>query len=106
MEYSKKLFGHGILFYPVMVAERRLSAPADMEGAVDMRLAPLHYPAQLAPILYIFKFHKFDRSSRYNKSVKLSLYHILKRLVKREQMFTARVLCLVCSSLEKSQFHL
>ena len=46
-----------ILLDTVMVVQTCLSAPADVEGAGHVGLAPLHNFAELVPILDILKFH-------------------------------------------------
>ena len=41
-EYAEHLLGQRLLLNAEMMIERRLRAPADVERAVDVRLAPVH----------------------------------------------------------------
>ena len=60
-----------ILLYAIVVVKSRLSAPADVEGGVNILSAPLKDLAKLLPVVNLFKLQFFDGRACYNQPVKL-----------------------------------
>ena len=85
-ENPEQLFRKRVFFYSKMVVKPCLSAPADMEGTVNMGLAPLHYFAELVPVLNLFKSQLFNRRTRYYHTVKGAVFNILEGFIKCKKM--------------------
>ena len=92
LEYAEELFIKRIFLYAVMVVKTCLSAPADVECARDVRLAPLHYLAKLIPIFYLLKFDLLNGSTRDYHSVKISMLYFIEGLDERFGRKVARVI--------------
>ena len=89
-----------------MIVQTRLSAPANVQSALHVRLAPFHDAAQLVPVFHLFKRHFFHRRSRDDEAVEVAILYIVKGLVKREQMLLGNILRLVRFGVDQLQFHL
>ena len=103
---AEKFFVERVFLYAVMVIKPRLCAPADMESACDVGLAPFHYAAEFVPIFNLFKRHLFNRRARYYQAVVLVVLNIFKMLVKRNHVFRRRVFGCVRSGLQKLHINL
>ncbi len=82
-EYAKELFRQQHLLNSIVVIQRRLGTPADMQGAVDMGLAPLHDAAQLVPIPHLLKFQLLHRCAGDDKAVEILLLNFFEAAVER-----------------------
>ena len=100
-EHAEKFFIERVFPYTVMVIKSRLRAPADVERAGDIRLAPFHYAAEFVPVFDLFKRHLLDGSARYDKTVVFVVFHLVEVLVKRDHMLRGRVLRNIRGGLQK-----
>ena len=71
----------------VMVIQRRLGRPADVEGAVHMGFAPLHDLAQLVPVFHLLERQQFHRGAGDDHAVKIPVPDLVKGLVEGQHMF-------------------
>ncbi len=88
VENAEHLLGQRILVNPVVVVETSLRPPADVECAGDIGSAPVHYLAQLVPIVNLAERHLLHRGSSNNQSVISLVLDIVKSGIER-----AEVLC-------------
>jgi hypothetical protein len=59
--HTGELLRQTVLLNAIVVVQAGLCTPADMEGAVNMALTPLHDFAQFVPVFHLFKFQQFHR---------------------------------------------
>ena len=85
-KHAEQLFRQRPLGNAVVIVKPRLSAPADVEGGVNVGLAPLHDLAQLGPVVHLFKGQILHRRAGDDQSVKGSVLHLLKGLVKSQHV--------------------
>ena len=85
-EYTEELFRQGILFDTVVIVKSRLGAPADMEGRMNIGLAPLHDLAKLIPVVHILKFQLFHRCAGNDHAVKFPVLQLIEALIKGQHM--------------------
>ncbi len=69
----EELLGQGIFGNAVVIEEPRLGGPADVEGGVDVGFAPLHDPAQLLPVVHLFKGQLLHGSPSDDHSVEFPM---------------------------------
>ena len=84
-----------MLLDAVMIIQSCLSTPANVEGGMDMGLAPLHDLAEFLPVVHIFKFHQFHRRTGDHHTVKFPILQFLKALVEGQQMLLSHIFGLV-----------
>ena len=84
----------------------RLRAPADVHGAVDVGLGPLHDLAKLLPIVHLLKVQKLYGGTRDDHAVVFLVADVVKGLVEGEEMLLRRVLGLVGLSADEGQLDL
>ena len=92
LENAEQLFIQRIFFDAVMIVKSRLSAPANVESAGNVGLAPLHYLAQLFPVFNLLELHLLNGRARDDQSVKLSVLDLVEGLVKRQHVLGGGVL--------------
>ena len=85
-EHTEKLLGKRPLGNAIMIVKPRLRAPADVKRRVDVCLRPLHDPAQLRPVVDLFKRKVLHRRAGDDEAVKILVLHLVKRLVKRQHV--------------------
>ncbi len=100
-EIAEHLLIQGMLGDPVMVVQTCLCSPADVEGAVDMGLTPLHDLTQLRPVVDILKVQMLHRSPRNDHAVRVAVTDLLEGLVKSKDMFLGHMACLVGLGLQE-----
>ncbi len=83
---AEKLLGQGMLLNPIVVVQPCLGAPADMEGGMDIGLAPGHDPAQLRPVVHFLKGHLLHRRSGDDHAIKLPVLQFIKGFVEGQKM--------------------
>ena len=105
-EDTEQLVRQPGLLQTVMVVQRSLCSPADVEGGVDVCFRPFHNGTQLVPIGNLFKLHLLHRSAGDNHSVKVLLANILKNLIEFEQVVGRGIFGGVGSGLQKLHIHL
>ena len=86
-EDAKHLFFQRIFWDSIVIVKPRLSAPANVEGRIHIRFAPLHNCAELLPIINLFKSEMFHWRAGDNHAVEFFLPHVAKGLIKFEHMF-------------------
>ena len=86
LKYTEHFLWKLCLINPIVIINPRLCTPAQMQRGSHMRLRPLHDLFQLIPVIHIFKRNLFHRSSCNDKSIKLLLLDLFKRLIKLMQM--------------------
>ena len=91
-EYAKDLLVKLMLVDAVVVIEACLCAPADMQGAVDVGLAPLHYFDELVPILNLLKGHMLDGCAGDDEAVVIVVLYVVKDLVEGQKVLLSHVL--------------
>ena len=91
VEHAEQLVLQLVLGDAVMVVDAGLRAPADVEGAVHMSLAPFHYFAEFFPVFHFFEGKKFYRSAGYNETVEVAVLYFIESLVKGEEMLRRSV---------------
>ena len=104
--HAGKLLGQKMLANAVMVIEACLRTPADVEGAVHVRLGPFHDLAELFPVFYLFKGHELHGRTRDDHTVEVLVAHILEGLVEGEQVRARSVLGLMALGVHERQVHL
>ena len=85
----------GALLHSVMEEQSFLCAPADMQGGMDVRAAPIHDLNQFVPVLHFLKRHVLDRRTGDDQPVILFIPNIIKGLVKGEKMILGRILGMI-----------
>ena len=105
-EHAEELPLQGILGHAVVVVEARLGPPADVEGGVDMALAPLHDPAQLRPVFHLLKGQVLHRRAGDDHAVVVVLLHVREVAVKGQHVLLGGVLGHVALGADELQLHL
>lgn len=100
-ENTENLFVKLMLIYAVVVIKPRLCAPADMQGAVNVSLAPLHYLDELLPILDLLEGHMLNRCAGDDKAVVIIVLYVVEYLIKRQKMLLGDVLGLMAFGMYK-----
>ena len=90
----------------VIMVESGLRSPADMQGGIDVVLAPLHNLAQLIPIIDFLKGQKLHRCASNNHSIVAFALHLIEGLIKGIQMGLGRVLRNMSGGLKKLDIYL
>lgn len=91
-EDTKEFFRKGILRDLIMIVEGGLRAPADVQGGVDVRLAPLHNVAELIPVVHLMEIQIFHGSSGDDHAVKILRAHLGEGRIKGVQMAAVGVM--------------
>ena len=91
--HARKFLRQGVLVDAEMVVKPRLCAPADMQGGVDIALAPLHDLTKLLPIIDIFISEFFHGRTGDDHAVVAVVSDLVKYLVKIKQMVGRSVFC-------------
>lgn len=71
-----------------------------------VRRRPVHYPAELLPVIDLLEFHMFNGRSRDDKAVEVLILDIVKGLVELEQMFLGSIFPAVGGGLNKLDLEL
>ena len=90
-EDAEELLLQRVFFDAVVVVERGLRRPADVERAGDVGLAPGKDLAQLLPVFHLLKLELLHRRARDDQAVEVLLAHLVKRLVEGEHVLLGRV---------------
>ena len=98
-EDAEHFFGQGVLLDAVVVKKPRLGAPADVQGGVDVLLAPLHDLAQLVPVFHVAEVQVFDRCAGDNHAVIGAVFDLVEGAIEGAQMILVDVLGDVAGSL-------
>ena len=104
VENAEELFLQGVLGHPVVVVQPRLGPPADVHGGVDVGFGPVHDPAQLFPVVHLFKVQVFHRSTGNHQTVIILVLDLIKGGVEGVQVAGVYVLGIVAHRLK--QIHL
>ena len=70
---TKELLRQRLFVDTIVIIKTRLSTPTDMEGGMDIGLAPLHDLAKLLPIIHIFKGHLLHRRTGNNHAIEFPI---------------------------------
>ena len=105
-KHAEEFLRQGVLFDAVVIIQPGLRPPADVEGGIDMGLAPLHDPADLRPVFHLLKGHGLHRRAGNNHAVKLSVLHLIEHLIELEKMLAGGVFGLVAGGVDEFQLHL
>jgi hypothetical protein len=76
-----------VFAYAVVIVKACLSTPANMESAVDVAFAPLHYLTKFIPVVDFFEVHKFHRRAGYYHAIVIIIADLVKGLVEGYHMF-------------------
>ena len=60
-----------------------------------MVIRPVENIAQFIPVVYLFEVHLLNRSARYDHSVVIIVFHLIKVLIKLIEVTRRRILCLM-----------
>ena len=82
----RELFGQQDLSNAEVMVEPGLRRPADVQGAVDVGLAPVHEFDELGPVVDRLKVHALDRSARDDHAVELLIADVCEGLVEALKM--------------------
>ena len=104
--HARELFRQRDLLDPVVVEERGLGRPADVEGAVHVGLAPLHDPAELIPVFHLLKVQLLHRRAGDDHAVEIAVLYVLKIRVELEHVFLRGVFAHIGAGLHELQLHL
>ena len=85
-EHTGELLGQLALGDAVVVVKPCLGTPADVEGGVDMGLAPLHDLAQFRPVVHFLKGQVLHRRAGDDESVERAVPHLVEGAVKGQHM--------------------
>ena len=105
-EHPKQLFRQQLLLHPIMIVQRRLCAPANVQCAVNMGFRPLHNPAKLLPVFHLLKGQLFHRRAGDDEAVKISILDFLKAMIEGNHMLLGSVFRLVGGHLDEKKLHL
>lgn len=86
VENAKHLLGQRVLVNPVVVVEASLRTPADVQSAGDIGSAPVHYLAQLVPIVHLAERHLLHGGTSYNQSVISLVLDVVKGGIERAEV--------------------
>ena len=75
-----------------MIIESGLSAPADMQGRVDMSFGPLHDLHHFRPVVDFFKRHALNGSAGDDKTVVIIVTDLIEGLIKFKKMVSRCIL--------------
>ena len=89
-----------------MVVQRCLGPPADVEGTMDMALAPLHDLTELIPVFHLLELQKLDGRTSNDHPIVISVSNILKCLVKGDHVLLGGMCRLMAAGLQKLQLDL
>ena len=106
LEHAEHLFRQRILLDAVVVIQRRLCAPADVERGIDVGFRPLEDLTQLVPVVHVFKVHLFHRRACDDHAVVFLVLDLVKRLIKMQHVLGGRVFAFVRSRLQQLNIHL
>ena len=90
----------------VVIVQSRLSTPADMEGGMDVGLAPLHNLGQLLPVVHLLKGQILHRRAGDDHAVEFPILQLVEGLVEGQQMFLRRILGPMAGYHHQLQMHL
>ena len=79
--HTRQLLRQTVLLNSIMVVQAGLCPPADMEGAVNMALAPLHDFTQFIPVFHLFKLQQFHRCTGNDEAIVELVLNLIKGLV-------------------------
>ena len=105
-KHAEQFLGQSVFLNAVVVVQPCLSAPADVEGGVDVFLAPLHDLTQLVPVFHIAEVQVFDRGAGDDHAVVGAILHLVKGAVEGAQMILVDVLGDVAGGLQQLHLHL
>lgn len=86
MEHAEHLLGQRILVNPVVVIESGLRTPANVQSAGYVCSAPVHYLAQLVPIVNLAKRHLLNGRACNDQTVISLVLDIVENLIERAEM--------------------
>ena len=106
LEYPEELFGQRALGDAVVIIQRGLGAPADVEGAVHVGAAPLHYAAELGPVVDLLEGHVLHGSPGDDQTVEIAVLDVLEALVELDHVLLGRMRGLVGAGLDQLKLDL
>ena len=105
-EDDEHLLVKHLLLNTVMIVQSCKCRPADMHRAECVSFAPLHYIAQLLPVMDGVEVEQFNGRTRYDKCVKILLLYLIEGGVEVQKMLLLGVFLIVCFRFHKSNIHL
>ena len=91
-EYAKDLLVKLVLIDAVVVIKAGLCAPANMQSAMDVGLAPLHYFDKLVPILDLLEGHMLNGCAGNDEAIVVVVLYVVKDLVEGQEVLLGHVL--------------
>ena len=76
----------------VMIIQPRLGAPADVEGGMNVFLAPFHDGAELLPVFHLFKGKMLHRCAGDDHAVEVLVLDFGESFIERGKMFFGCIL--------------
>ena len=105
-EHAGYLFGKQALFHSVAVVKPRMCAPADKKRGIDIRFRPIHYLAQLVPVIDFVERQCFHGCAGDYQPVEPAGADIGKGLVKRAEVFLRGVFGFMCRRFQEGYIEL
>ena len=85
-EHAGELLRERVLRNAVVVVQSRLSRPADVERGMHMCFRPVHYFANLLPVVDLLKRKVLHRSAGDYEPVKVHVLYLVEGLVEVQQV--------------------
>ena len=95
LENAEHLLGKRQLADPVVIVQAGLGAPADVIGAVDVGLGPLHYLAELVPVVHFLERQVLHGRAGDHHAVEALVLYLVEGLVEGQHVLLGGVLGLV-----------
>ena len=105
-EHAEHLLVQQLLADAEMVVQRGLRAPAHVQGGVHVGLAEFQNPAQLVPVIHLFKGHGLHRRTCDDHTVVPLIFHLVKGRIEGIQMLGRHMAGRMAGRLQKGQLHL
>ena len=105
-KHAEQFFGKQIFLDAVMIIQRRLRTPADVNGAGDVPIRKIEDLFQFIPIQHLFEGHGLHGRTRDDHAVEVLILDLLERFIELFQMRRGGVLALVRFGVHEGDVHL
>ena len=105
-EHANTFFVQLMLGYAVVEEDAGLSAPANMEGAMHVSLAPAHDVAQLFPVVHLLEVQLLHGGASDDHAVEVAVFYRLEVGVEGFQMLLRGVFRLMADGAQQLNFNL
>ena len=103
---TKDLVGRTVLLNMMVVIQPGISAPADMQGGIDMSFTPFHDLYQLRPVFNLLKIIVFHRSTGDNEAIVPIIFDLIKSGIEGVEILQRGVARTVGAGIEKLYINL